>query len=444
MKVWSAGACFVAAVTLALDSSACAAQGSESDARPTSLNEAVRLAQRNSPTTTFARGQTRVSRASVSNSLAQFLPNIFLSTSAQHSAGASYFQGKLVPFAGDPWSYRKGYSANLTLWDWGQRWFTYRAAQSNLTAGSDNEVLQRFTVTLSVKQQYYNVLAARETEAAAQRQLENAETQLKVTSARLQAGAANRLDSLRTAVIVGQARLAIINAQNSLRVANATLTRLAASPVPITAIASDTAEVPTIDVDSATLVRLASEGPAVRQAQSAFGANQAARRASLTAYLPTLTMFYQGGSSKTTQTFAWDGAFPSTSKGYGFTLSYPLFNNFNRELQTTQALVNEDNAEASLRDAKFAARENLATYLATFSAAMQTIELQNLQISAAEEDLRGQQDRYRLGAGTPLLDVINAQNVLDSARLALINARLQARTAKAQIEALIGRELGSK
>ena len=441
MKVWSVATALAAAVALA---SPCAGQGADAEVRTMSLNDAVRLAQRNSPVTTFARGQTRVSRATVTNSLSQFLPNVFLSTSAQHSAGASYFQGKLVPFQGDPWSYGKRYSANLVLWDWGQRWFNYRASQSNLTAGSENEVLQRFTVALSVKQQYYNVLAARETEAAAQRQLENAETQLKVTAARLQAGAANRLDSLRTAVIVGQARLSIINAQNSLRIANATLTRLAASPVPITAIASDTAEVPTIDVDSVTLVRLASEGPGVRQAQSALSSNRAARRASLTAYLPTLSMFYSGGSSKTTQTFNWDGAFPSTSKGYGFTLGYSLFNNWNRELQVTQALVNEDNAEASLRDAKFAARENLATYLATFSAAMQTIELQNIQIAAAEEDLRGQQDRYRLGAGTPLLDVINAQNALDNARLALITARLQARTAKAQIEALIGRELGTK
>src|SRR5258708_5356034 len=101
-------------------------------------------------------------------------------------------------------------------------------------------MLQRFKDALSVKQQYYAVLAARESEAAADRQLEQAQQQLRVTSARVRAGAAIRSDSLRSAIAVGAAQLAVINAQNSLRVANATLTRLVASPAEVTAVAADT------------------------------------------------------------------------------------------------------------------------------------------------------------------------------------------------------------
>jgi outer membrane protein len=431
---------FLAALMAITTSSGALAQDSSVEARPMPLNDAVRMAQRNAPSTTQARGASRVGRASVTNALAEFLPSLSMSTSASHSAGAQYFQGRLVPFQGDPWSYSKGYSAFVTLFDGGQRWFSYRSAQSNLRASSENEVLQRFLVALSVKQQYYNVLAARESQAAAERQLESAETQLRVTTARLQAGAASRLDSLRSAVAVGTARLAIINAQNSLRTANATLTRLAASPTPITAVPSDTAEVPSITVDSASLERLASDGPAIRQASAALSASRAAKRVNLTGYLPTLTFGYRYSTSKTTQTFNWDGSFPSNSKGYGFTLSYTVFNNYQRELQYAQTVAGEDNAEAALRDARYAARENLANYLGSFRAAMETIELQRTQIAAAEEDLLGQQHRYRLGAGT-LQDVSIAQTALDNARLALINARLQARTAKAQIEALVGREV---
>jgi outer membrane protein len=51
-----------------------------------------------------------------------------------------------------------------------------------------------------------------------------------------------------------------------------------------------------------------------------------------------------------------------------------------------------------------------------------------------------QQERYNLGAGT-LLDLIASQSTLISARQALIQARLDARVAKAQIEALLGRAL---
>jgi outer membrane protein len=408
---------------------------------PISLVEAVRMAQRNSPITTQARGTSRIGRATVTTALAQFLPSVGLSAGASHSAGATYFQGKLVPFSGDPWSYSKGYGANLTIFDGGQRWFNYRASQASLRASSDNEVLQRFNVALSVKQQYYAVLAARETEAAAQRQLEAADQQMRVTLAQLGAGAASRLDSLRSAVTIGAARLAIINAQNSIRSANATLTRLVASPVPVTAFAADTSEVPAITADSAELEKLASDGPAVRQARASLAANSATRKANMTSYLPTLSMNYRSSNSKTAQDFVWGGAFPSSSKGYGFSLNYTVFNNFFREANYVQASVNEDIAEANFRDARLAAKENLANYLGIFRAAMETIELQRLTIAAAEEELRGQLDRYRLGVGTTLLLVSNAQAALDQARLALINARFQARTAKAQIEALVGKEL---
>ena len=51
-----------------------------------------------------------------------------------------------------------------------------------------------------------------------------------------------------------------------------------------------------------------------------------------------------------------------------------------------------------------------------------------------------QQQRYELGAST-LLDVITSQTTLNQARVALIQARLNARVARAQLESIIGRDL---
>ena len=50
------------------------------------------------------------------------------------------------------------------------------------------------------------------------------------------------------------------------------------------------------------------------------------------------------------------------------------------------------------------------------------------------------QQQYNLGT-KQALDVLTVQSQLDNARLSLITARLNARSAKAQIEALIGRDL---
>ena len=53
---------------------------------------------------------------------------------------------------------------------------------------------------------------------------------------------------------------------------------------------------------------------------------------------------------------------------------------------------------------------------------------------------RVQRARYELGAST-LLEVLTSQTALDQARTALIRARYDYRVAKAQLEALIGRDL---
>jgi outer membrane protein len=78
--------------------------------------------------------------------------------------------------------------------------------------------------------------------------------------------------------------------------------------------------------------------------------------------------------------------------------------------------------------------------IGAFRTAEARVQIQLASVAAGEEDLRVQQERYNLGAST-LLDVLNSQSTLDQARRDLIQARLDARTAKAQLEALVGRDL---
>jgi len=47
------------------------------------------------------------------------------------------------------------------------------------------------------------------------------------------------------------------------------------------------------------------------------------------------------------------------NQSLNFSLSFPLFNNLNREVSVLHAAVAEDNAEVSLRDARFEAHQTL-------------------------------------------------------------------------------------
>ena len=73
-------------------------------------------------------------------------------------------------------------------------------------------------------------------------------------------------------------------------------------------------------------------------------------------------------------------------------------------------------------------------------AARQRIEITGISVAAATEDLRVQQERYRLGAST-IVDLLTSQEALNQAEVDVVNARFDYLRAKAQIEALIGRNL---
>lgn len=432
----------IAAASLSiLYSSAALAQIIDTTATPVTLGEAIKLAQQKSVTTVQARGTIRTSEAAVKQSYAAFLPSFSVSASRQKQSGDRFdTQGNLVPFTGQPTNYSTGLSSSLQLFDGGRRFFDVKRSKADVDAAEAGETASLFNVALQVKQQYYNILAARESKSAAGAQIQQAEQQLKSSSIRLRAGAATVSDSLRSVVALGNARLALLTAQNNLRVANATLTRLVASPTTVTAVASDTVDQRVVIPDIAELEPLVNRAPAIQQADAQLASAHASVRSAKTAFLPTINMnFNRSGSGLDPQFGIGDKRY-AYNQNLSFSLNFPLFNNLSREVNVARAIVAEDVAEVQLRDAKLLARETLVQSLGQMKTAQEQVAIQTVSVAAATEDLRVQQRRYELGA-TTLLDLLTSQTALDNARTALIRARYDYRVAKAQLEALIGRDL---
>jgi len=428
---------FVMALGVALLPGTLLAQAS---ARPIALEEAVRLARRNAPAAVQARNSVKQSAASVRTNWSSFLPTISASSGASRSEGQNIGpSGNLVAIT-RPWAGSHGINSNLLLFDAGRRYFDLRAAQSNVEAAEASEVSQSFTVALNVKQQYFAVLAARESESAAQRQLEQAQQQLRAAVTRVAAGAATRSDSLRSAIQVGNAQLAILTASNNLASANAALSRLVGSTEFVTAVPADTAFAIAIAVSDAELFTLAESGPVVRQALASTAAARQSSRSVKTSYFPTISMRFGANYNAAADAFQLWGDQRNYQYSTSFSVSIPIFNGLGREENVLRARITEDNAQASLRDARLNARQQMVQQLGAFRLAEARVQIQLASVVAGEEDLRVQQERYNLGAST-LLDLLTSQTTLDQARQALIQARLDARTAKAQIEALIGRDL---
>ena len=416
-----------------------------SAARPITLAEAVQLAQRNAPAAVQARGQIRTGTTAVRSAYAAFIPTLSVqASSTQQSPAGQRVNQQTGEIVTGRWAGNAGYNMNLDLFDGFRRMNDLRTARAQVTAAETGETAQRFLIAYQVKQQYYASLAARESESAAQAQLQQAEQQLRVSTAKLAARTATRSDSLRSIIAVGNAQLALLTARNDRSIADAALTRLVAAPVTVTAAPeaspADVSAALTALPDTAELTRLADAAPSVVQAQANLDAARASYRASRAPWLPTLSMSYGRNLTTTTSRFDIIPNDPRFSGNLRFNFSFPIFNQYAREETIVRADIAVTNAEATLRDARFSAQQQLVQSLITLRTAAEQARIQEQSVLAAEEDLRVVQQRYELGAST-LLEVLTSQTQLNQARVALVQTRLNARVSRAQLESIIGRDL---
>ena len=407
---------------------------------PVSMAEAIRLAKENNVSNIISANSVRSSQYTVRSSRAAMLPNLTASAGQSKNAGDKPGQsGQLVPYT-SAWSYSTQLSSQLTLFDAGKMFADIKTARANVAAAQATEINTEYNIALAVKTTYNAILAAKESEGAARAQLDAAQQQLQTSIAKVNAGAANVSDSLRSVVQVGNAQLALLTAQSTYRTQNAALTRLVGTPYFVTADLADTVEHPVAPLDSAGIMRLALEGPTIRQYEAQAVAASASERSAKAAYLPTISVSANYGGNGLSAAYGLNNNPFPYSRGVSFNVNYPLFNRFQRENTLAAAQINHDNAEAQMRDARLGAQQNIITAIATMRNAEETMRVQQINVEASQEDLRVQQQRYNLGASV-LLDVLNSQSALVAARQQLIQARLNYRNARAQIESYIGKDL---
>jgi outer membrane protein len=405
-----------------------------------SMADALRLAHDNNVQNIQADNSIRTANNSLRSAHAQLYPTLNASASQSKSYGDRLGQSNdLIPII-PKWGYNTSLTSQITLFDGGKTFADVRTQKANVASATANEVNTEFSVALSVKQAYNAVLAAKESETAARAQLGTAQLQLETSIAKVNAGAANVSDSLRSVVQVGNAELAVLTAQNTFRTQSAALTRLVGTPYFVTAQLSDTVDHQAVAIDSASIMQMALDGPTIRAADASVTAAQASERSSKSAYLPTINANLNFGGSGTSAIYGLNGnPFPYT-RGMSVSMNYPIFNRFQRENQVANAQIQYDNAQAQARDARLAAQQNVLTGIAALRNAEETMRVQAQNVAASEEDLRVVQQRYALGASV-LLDVLTSQQTLVTAQQQLIQARLNYRNARAQIEAAIGRDL---
>ena len=398
------------------------------------LDEAINLALQVQPGMVQARGQVTTASASKRQAVGNWLPDLNVGTGMSSNSTTRFDQATQRTVIGSATSYSANISTSLVLFDGLTRVYNGKVASADAVAADASLVNQRFQTILQVKQVYFSALAAEELIRVSDRQIERATEQLDVAREKLAAGTATRSDTLRSSVEVANARLLKLNGETQLAIAAANLARLIAFDGAVRAVFEDRLlEIAVID--TAVLRQEAlDQSPTIYEADAQANAAQAQYNASFGQYLPRITASY----SRTwagNEFFDWN---PNWS--LRFTASWPLFNGFTRELNRTRSAVTRDNLRAQAKDARRGVNAQITQYLASLAAAQTRLEIALTNRIANDEDLRVQQERYRVGAAT-ILDVLVSQVGLDQAEVDIIQARLDYLIAKAEIEAIIGRGL---
>jgi len=403
------------------------------DVRRVTLDQAVEVALRMSPSLRQSRADIDQARSQRTGAIGSFLPNVNMGYSFSDAS-----TGRLDPTGQNivTTSWTTSLSGNIDILDGGRRFNQLTSSRKTLAARRASYEEQRYQTELDVKTAFFDAVAARELVQVELDRVERWLDQLDFVRQQVQLGQATSADSLQTRVDLNDARLALLNARNNARAAQFALAEAMGVEERI-APALEASLVPdTLRQDREELMLIAQEqSPRILSARRSTEAAEASVEVQKSGYFPTLG--FQGG-------FDWqDAQFPPKDRSWSFRLTgnIPIFDGLQRETGVAQAQAQATSARAQERIAELAVRSDVDDAYSQIQTALSGLRLARESVELSFENLRVNQQRYRFGTAT-ILDLQQAQINLEQAQVDVIQRQFDYQVGIARLESLLGTELG--
>jgi outer membrane protein len=435
----------VVALAMGLPASALSQQmGAVTDSGSTlgprlSLETIVAQTLSHSPNVVGATSAVRTASAARRVAVGAFLPSLALS-----SIGGWSDQSAVTTAIGTPTSstmptqstVAAGVTAFVDVFTGGRRSAQLRQADMLSRAADADVVLQRYATIFSAKQGYFNVLRAHELTRVAADQVTQAGLGLQYARRQEQAGTATHADVLSAQLALTTALQQQLAAIDTLHLSAAALGRLVGVDGSVDAEPMLLEPTPLAMSDTEVVSLALATAPSVGLTRAQASADTATVRAAKSFYVPTITAG-AGYNWSNNQRFP-GGLRPGWVMT--FTTTFPLFDGFVREATITDAEAITDFAASTATDTRRFVRAESVRLLGDLHVAESSVALTRESVGLAIENLRLFRARYSAGIAT-ILDVLTAQTSLVQAELSVVSARYTYQSARAALEALLGREL---
>ena len=180
----------------------------------------------------------------------------------------------------------------------------------------------------------------------------------------------------------------------------------------------------------------AKQNPELRAALEAVNASKDEVTAARAGHLPSLALDYYYGIDANHFATRTDGVH---NLGYAAvaTLNIPVFSWGATQSKVRQSLIREDEAKLELTTAQKQLLANIETYYGEAEVAASALATLHESVAIATESLRLTGLRYEAGEST-VLEVVDAQNTLNAARMAEVDGSLRYKIALANLQTLTG------
>ncbi len=333
-------------------------------------------------------------------------------------------------------------SIGQTIFDGGSAWYNRKVGSNSVKKAQIDYQNARQTLVLNVKQAYYNFLSKMKLLTVAEEALDLGLKQLELVEERYRLQAVRLTDLLKARVSVGERRIQVANARSTIVQAQTSLNlAIGQSPDLPLVVVDDSTGIGNLIDKPVAVASMMSNNPALLSQNYAVANSRLTAKMARGNLLPTVTVGYSLtaiGSGGLADAFSHlQDAYLKEQATMGMRISIPLFTGFgnssNYRRARQAAMIEEDNQLALERDLLGSLENTYAGLLALHE--IYPINQEVLQSAEADVELASEQ--YRLGV-ISILDLLDAQVSLISARSTLVRTTYDIKTAEAQLAALIG------
>jgi outer membrane protein TolC len=427
----------------------CWGQFGATSPRVYSLDECIQLAEKHNATLIAAKQSYNVAKSDVWTGWGRLLPTLDsrLGYSRRVSGPTdriTYDQatGELI-FGISAVETFKYYSASISAnqgWSLGG-YDVYSIKEKNAAKSSARTSYQltRLELILSVKRAYFDVLATKMLLEIQNEALKRANEQLRIAETRYELGAASFSDVLKAKVQYGDVELALITADNKVKLAKATLNSWMGQNVDSPIDVVENLTIPQFDYSYEDALKEAmGNNPNLMTARYGLRSAEAQLGMARSGFFPNLNLYgsYSWNNTELDQfknvaqrDYEW---FLSAS------ISFNIFENFQTKHNLSYAKANRKSAVESFHQTERDVALELKQAYLNVEEAQQKIELTKEKVKSAEEDLDLVQEKYNLGAAN-ILELLDAEVSFKQAESDQVEALYDYNLAVAQFEKTLGK-----